>query len=214
MKITERDLMVARAVRDECWDKWGQHKEVDLTALLESLPEPMDELIAAMKPWPPAPAEQAAPAAWLVRGGRVYRDRAMISEEVARSDAARRGDGSVVVPLYFGRPAEQEQAAQDAGQDDAAAEMYRKGWETGHAAGLAEGARAERERCARIARDYGRSFGALRDPANVRMDTGDAIAEAIRAAQDEPGGKGEACRCDGDADEHEPGCPLDGGKGE
>lgn len=42
MKPTERDLMVARAVRGACWGQCGWHEDMDLTALLSSLPEPAE----------------------------------------------------------------------------------------------------------------------------------------------------------------------------
>ena len=162
MKVTERDLMVARAAVRAAFADEGAlaPDDVDITALLESLPEPAEQ---------PSALEQ------------LVREREAFATEVSRA----------VAQLT---PAEPEQAAQDTGHNcyrcgsvvaerDAACDN--RHWCDAIAAARAEAARAERERWMQTVDDNtGPTGGWLCSPKKLEQ-------AATRAAQDEPGGKGE-----------------------
>lgn len=204
MKPTPRDLMVARAVRDRMGRRSTWPWDDDLPALIESLPEPVDELIAAMKPWPPEPAERKhvlrhderlEPNYSTQRWCLVCHEWVTIITEFSTPCPG--------APCLHGQPppepAEPEQAAQDADDEDWLDKLVR---ENGGEVELftraqvdaarTEGARAERERCFKIATDLVASWPGKAHV--VSRQAGMMIAHAIRAAQDEHGGHEQAAQ--------------------
>ena len=166
MKPTPRDLMVARAVVGR-----NVANETDLTALIESLPEPDPPISFKVRRVPCACRNGCYKCGW--RGSTLVHDT---------------------------QPAEHEQAAQDAvtvakalmvevTDPDAEVVKIAQGI---LAAARTDGARAERGRCVHYLRSVS-TIVASPDARCVLLDVACAIEENRfnRAAQDEHGGEGE-----------------------
>ncbi len=171
--------MVARAVRDRMGRRSTWPWDDDLPALIESLPEPVDELIAAMKPWPPEPAERKhvlrhderlEPNYSTQRWCLVCHEWVTIITEFSTPCPG--------APCLHGQPppepAEDEQAAQDRPVLMSQSEAFE--------AGVAEGARAMKERCLAVVKRW---KDAWCDNGGW-LDACELIEQGIRAAQDEP----------------------------
>lgn len=212
MKPTSRDLMVARVVRDVQFTRAYRLDDQDITEIIESLPEPAElvkygchcdiENTVSGEPdecvFDNGDIEDCVYATQLQR-----EDKGKLQckywKPVSRPEPAEHVtcafcegaaprcfvicDGCIEKGRVAMQPAEHEQAAQDAPrytlrEADQIAKDAR-----------AEGARAERERCFKIATDLVASWPGKAHV--VSRQAGMMIAHAIRAAQDEHGGKGE-----------------------